>query len=136
MSESEDERHLDLLSVFHYVVAALLAFFGLFPIIHLVMGIAMLNGEFPDSSGPTPEIPKFIGIMFVVIPLVFITGAWIMAVLVLLAGLRLGRRKSYTFCMVIGALECFFMPVGTILGVFTLTVLTRPSVKELFAKQW
>jgi hypothetical protein len=31
------------------------------------------------------------------------------------------------------AISCIFMPFGTVLGVFTIIVLLRPSVKELFA---
>jgi hypothetical protein len=30
--------------------------------------------------------------------------------------------------------ECLFMPVGTVLGVFTIIVLVRDSVKELFGR--
>ena len=30
------------------------------------------------------------------------------------------------------AISCAFMPFGTVLGVFTLIVLLRPGVKELF----
>jgi hypothetical protein len=33
---------------------------------------------------------------------------------------------------VIACIECLFMPFGTILGVFTLIVLSRESVKKLF----
>jgi len=36
--------------------------------------------------------------------------------------------------MVIAGIECLFMPFGTVLGVFTLVVLVRPSVKELFLR--
>ena len=36
-------------------------------------------------------------------------------------------------CLVVGALECMMMPFGTVLGVFTLIALTKPSVKALFA---
>jgi hypothetical protein len=31
------------------------------------------------------------------------------------------------------AIACMLMPFGTVLGVFTIIVLMRPSVKELFA---
>jgi hypothetical protein len=34
--------------------------------------------------------------------------------------------------MVIAALLCMFMPFGTVLGVFTIIVLVRDSVKALF----
>ena len=36
------------------------------------------------------------------------------------------------FCLVMGAVECVFMPFGTVLGIFTIIVLMRESVKPLF----
>ncbi len=51
----------------------------------------------------------------------------------LLAGRKLARRRSWTFCLVVASIECLFMPYGTVLGVFTIIVLLRPTVKELFA---
>lgn len=57
---------------------------------------------------------------------------WAFAVCVILAGRFIVRRKHYIFCLVIASLNCLFMPFGTILGVFTIVVLIRPSVKALF----
>ena len=34
--------------------------------------------------------------------------------------------------LVVAALECLAFPLGTVLGVFTLIVLVRPEVKQLF----
>jgi hypothetical protein len=31
-------------------------------------------------------------------------------------------------------INCIFIPIGTVLGVFTIIVLTRDSVKELFGE--
>ena len=39
------------------------------------------------------------------------------------------------FCLVIAALLCMITPFGTVLGVFTIIVLVRPSVKLLFTTQ-
>jgi len=36
------------------------------------------------------------------------------------------------FCVVMAGIACMFMPFGTVLGVFTLVVLTKPVVRELF----
>jgi len=36
------------------------------------------------------------------------------------------------FCLVMAGVECIFTPFGTVLGVLTIIVLVRPSVKELF----
>jgi hypothetical protein len=57
-----------------------------------------------------------------------------MAILILINGRCLAQRKHYTFCQVMSGVECLFMPLGTILGVFTLVVLSRPSVKPLFGQ--
>lgn len=51
----------------------------------------------------------------------------------ILAGRALAQRRRYTFCLVIAGVACMFMPFGTVLGVFTIIVLLRDSVKELFA---
>jgi hypothetical protein len=44
----------------------------------------------------------------------------------------MAHRKHYTFCLVMAGVECLFMPFGTVLGVFTILVLNRQTVKELF----
>jgi hypothetical protein len=36
------------------------------------------------------------------------------------------------YCLVVAGIECIFMPFGTVLGVFTIIVLMRPSVRNLF----
>ena len=53
--------------------------------------------------------------------------------LIFLAGRFLAQRRHHTFCVTMAAVQCLFMPFGTILGVFTIVVLNRPSVKQLFA---
>ena len=57
---------------------------------------------------------------------------WAFAACVAYAGRCLNERRHYTFCMVMAGIACMFMPFGTILGVFTIIVLVRPSVKALF----
>jgi hypothetical protein len=56
----------------------------------------------------------------------------IWAVLCLLTGISLNAQRRRTLCMVTAGLMCLNIPLGTILGVFTFVVLSRPSVKALF----
>ena len=72
------------------------------------------------------------GLMFVIIPALFIAIGWTLALFIFLAGRRLHRRAAWKFCFVVAAIECILMPFGTVLGVFTIIVLSRASVKELF----
>ena len=122
---NRDEEHLKLLSIFHYVVGGIAGFWACIPLIHLCIGIAMLVGAIDNA-------PAFIGLMFVVMAAVSITLGWTLAVCIIIAGRLLAKRKRYIFCLVIAAISCMFMPFGTVLGVFTIIILMRPSVKELF----
>jgi hypothetical protein len=130
---TRDQEHLRLLSILHYVVSGLVALIALFPVLHLVIGLFLIFA--PDKfagqgQGPPPAL---VGWVFVIFALLFITVGWIFAAFVLVTGRFLARRKHYTFCLVMAAIECVFMPFGTILGVFTIVVLMRESVKPLFA---
>jgi hypothetical protein len=127
--QNQDADQLRLLSIFHYVCGGMMALFACFPIIHLVMGLVFMF--IPQKSGDGPP-PALIGAFFVVIALIIILLGWAIAGLVAWAGRCLSRRIHYTFCLVMAAIECMFMPVGTVLGVFTIIVLIRPSVKLLF----
>jgi len=130
---NRDEEHLKLLSIFHYVVGGIAAFFAFFPIIHLVIGIAMLTGGFEKASADE-EFPAFVfGLMFVLMASFIMLCGWALAICLIVAGRQLARRKRYMFCLVMACISCVFMPFGTVLGVFTIIVLMRPSVKELFA---
>ncbi|UCD15904.1 MAG: hypothetical protein JSV34_02320 [Candidatus Omnitrophota bacterium] len=127
-----NQEHLKLLSVFHYVVGALVAIFSSVFIMHLVLGIVFIVApqNFADK-GDLP--PSFFGWIFAVMGGVAVFSGWIFAICLIYAGRFLSRRKHYLFCLVIAALSCLFVPFGTILGVFTIVILSRPQVKEIFA---
>jgi hypothetical protein len=129
--ERTDSEHLNLLSIFHYVVAGVSALFACFPVIHLVLGLFMVLA--PEKMGSRNNAPPaFFGWFFIAFAAGFILAGWTFSVLVFFAGRFLARRKAYNFCFAMACVECLFMPFGTVLGVFTLLVLMRPSVKELF----
>lgn len=132
---SEDEENLRLLSIFHYVVAGIAAIFSCFPIVHVVVGVAVLTGNLDDGSTTDDASSVVFGLMFVLIPAFIILLGWAFAACIAISGRYIVQKRRYLFCLVIAALSCLFMPLGTILGVFTIIVLMRPSVKELFAQQ-
>lgn len=126
----QDVEHVRLLSIFHYVVGGIATLFACFPFIHLAIGIAIVSGAF--QTGPRQEPPEFLGWFFIVFAAMFILLGWSVALMVLFAGRFLARHAHYTYCFVVAAIECVFMPFGTVLGVFTIIVLMRPAVKSLF----
>jgi len=128
---SKDEEHLRLLSVFHYIVGGLAALFACFPIIHLVLGLLIVFN--PHLFGPAKDAPPpFLGWFLVIFAGMFVLAGWIMAALIAWAGWCLQHRRRYLFCAVMAGVACLFLPFGTVLGVFTLIVLLRPTVKALF----
>lgn len=128
---SQDEEHLKLLSIFHYVLGGVTAVCALFPLVHLGLGLFLIlaRGDM-SKSGDAP--PAFVGWLFVGIAVVLIVAGMLLATLMVMTGRKIAQRKHFTFCQVMAGVECLFMPFGTILGVFTLIVLTRDSVKRLF----
>lgn len=130
-SQKQDLEQLKLLSLFHYIMAGLTALVALFPIVHLIIGIIFIVApESMESNGEAP--PVFFGWLFVIFASVFILAGWILAIFILVAGRKLAHRRSRIFCIVVAAIECMFFPLGTALGVFTIVVLMRESVIELF----
>ncbi len=129
---NEDLEHLRLLSIFHYVVAGLTALFACFPIFHLSIGVTMLAGNFFEGSGAPPGMPTIFGLMFVILPAAIMLLGWAYAVALAFAGRFLSRNSNYTYCLVIAAISCAYFPLGTALGVLTLIVLMRPTVKIRF----
>jgi len=130
--ETKDQEHLRLLSIFHYVVGGIGTVFGLFPLIHVTMGILFLCSPHilqGDSGAPAPEL---VGYMFAVIGgcfFVFLEG---LAVSVIYSGVQIKKRRKYLFSFVVACIMCVFVPFGTILGVFTIIVLSRESVRKLY----
>ena len=128
----QDEQQLSLLKTFYFVLAGLQAIGGCFPIIHLVIGIVMIASPEKMGGGGGGLEPQLFGWFFVAIALGIMAVIWTMAALTFLAGKRLGERRGYSFCLVVAAVLCLFMPLGTLLGVFSIIVLQRPSVKARF----
>jgi hypothetical protein len=125
---NQDLQHLQLLSIFHYVVGGMMGLFGCFPIIHLVVGIAAVTGAMDHAN----EMPAALGWIFIGVAVVTMVLMWGGAIALIVAGRKLASRSGYLYCLVVAGMECIFFPFGTVLGVFTIIVLMRPAVKELF----
>lgn len=128
---NDDEQHLRLLTIFHYIVAGLTALFAILTLGYAVIGWAFLHAP-PPKHGQPP--PVWFGWIFVCIGITLFLLGESFAVCILAAGRSLRSRRGYWFVFVIACLECVFFPFGTVLGLFTLIVLSRESVKQLFGR--
>lgn len=167
----EDESHLGILSIFHFVLGGLYLlgiFFlvGHFMIMSMVFQMpGVMTPAVPPPPAPvaigTPvesvEVPPAVETPGTIVPLsppapapsapvfpkemkAFFVGFYIViGVLILtasvcnvLSGVFIRKRKHRIFSMVIAGLNCLQIPFGTALGVFTLIVLARPSVRSAY----
>lgn len=131
----QDAQNLETLKIFHYVFAGFTALAGFFPIIHLAMGIFfVVSGSSLGKPGEQVP-PALFGWIFIVAAAVLMLAFWTLAGLTLTAARRLGQRRSRTFCLVVAAILCVMMPLGTVLGVFTILLLQKPTVRAMFGEQ-
>jgi hypothetical protein len=127
-----DGDHLKLLWIFHFVAAGL----ALLGILFLVAHYAVLHTVFTNpkmwenqKQGPPPA--EFFA-MFKWFYLVF--AVWFVGsgVLNVVSGLFIRGRKHRTFSLIVAGINCLHIPLGTVLGVFTIIILMRDSVRELY----
>lgn len=127
-----DAEHLKLL-VFAYVIeGATFATFSVFGLFFAAEG-ASVGAEIvvPPVQGqpPPPDIGWFLGFLgLAMFGVFFLCGS-----LKLLCAHRLWARRSRALCFVVAALSRVAVPYGTAIGVWTLLVLRRPSVAQLFS---
>lgn len=94
----------------------------------------MVSGKMPATPGSPPP-PAAMGWMFVVFAAAIIVLGWTLAICLVVAGTLLKRRRGYLFCLITAGAACMVQPFGIILGIFTIVVLIRPSVKALFGRE-
>jgi hypothetical protein len=104
---------------------------GCFPILQLLTGIGFIVMSRQGDGGRDGPLP-FVGEMFVAIAIISMTVCWTIAACIIATGRFLAKRRHYTFCLGTAGVECIFMPFGTVLGVFTIIVLVRESVRAMF----
>ena len=129
-----DLEHVRILSIAYLVSAIISAVFSLFGLLYAFMGIFMgaviAHAPASPTQGPPHEF---------VVWLFGLLGVGIFSILITIGVLKfftyrfLAQRRSRTFCMVVAGLNCLAVPYGTLLGIFTFVVLTRPSVAKLFS---
>ncbi|MEM6331771.1 MAG: hypothetical protein AAF823_00310 [Planctomycetota bacterium] len=122
---------LNTLGVLNYVFAALAMVTTLCPAFYIVLGTLIATGVVPESSMDSePDDPPVVFVMFFCgMFAVFPIG---LAILGVLAGRGLQNRRGYVLCMVNAGVQCLCIPLGTVLGIFTLVILSNPQVKDAF----
>lgn len=127
---AQDRDHLRLLTIFHYVFAGL-GICGLsFTALHYAFLNTMISME--QAKGRPDAPPDAFMDIFVWIYVIMAAMCLIGMTLNVMSARFLKARRHRTFCMVVAGLNVLQVPFGTMLGVFTLLVLARDSVRQAF----
>jgi hypothetical protein len=130
MSEmiDRDLEHLRLLKFAYYILAGMSGMATLAVTLWIVM-VGVMFTRFPPGPNAPPPFVGFILVGAGVLMLTFgITGT----LLTFFTGRNLAQHRHRMFCIVVAALACLSVPWGTAVGVCTIIVLNRPTVKTLF----
>jgi hypothetical protein len=128
--DETDRQHIRLLALFHFVLGGLcLLGIGMI-LVHYVTIWALV-----PQKAAAPDPAEMARTMSLVVVFYVVGGVMSLGMFVgnVLAGIFLQKRINRVFIMVVSVLNCLNIPLGTTLGVFTLIVLMRPSVTNLFA---
>jgi hypothetical protein len=133
-----DREQLRVLSALHFIYGGLAACACLAALIFLYIGaIAVLAAAAgaPRSSAPWNAIA--VGAAGCVIAAIG-SGLSVLlgtaAALRILTGLALRQHRYYAFCLVVSGIMMLQIPLGALLGIASVIVLLRPSVKRLFSE--
>lgn len=124
-----DQEQLRLLPIFYWVSGGFWAFYGLFMSVYFIFFGAMFAVVPFEEAGAPPQGFGWLFIGMGLFALVFMAAA---TALKILAGFWIVKRKNRVATMVAAALSCLEFPYGTLAGVLTLIVLSRPSVVALY----
>lgn len=127
-----DADHLHLLTVFHFIGAGLSILGILFLLGHYtILHAFMANSASWAGQKQRPPPQEF----FAVFKWFYLIGGlWFVlsGVANLISAYCLRARKGRTFSLAVACLNLLHMPLGTLLGVFTLIVLLRDTVREAY----
>lgn len=129
---AKDRADLSLLGTLHYGLGAVTGLFSCIPIVHVGLGLAMMLSPQSFTKGGEEPPPIWFGGLFFLIGLFVMLLGGLTSAALLRAGYLLKRARGHTFCTVVAVIELLNMPIGTLLGVYTLSVINRPGVKALF----
>jgi hypothetical protein len=134
MTTGPEREHLRLLSIFHYIWGGVTLATSLLALPHIGMGLWALQSPEVFDAGDGDLPAEFYGWMFLGLGLFFLVVGLIYGLVVIWVGRCLAKRKGYWFSFLVACIECLMVPIGTVLGVFTLITLSKDSVKALYGR--
>lgn len=127
-----DRDHLRILTVFHFIIAGFslvgIGFLGLhYAFVHAILAV---GDAAKGAKGNVPPAALFtiLNWFYLVAGIMILIGG----IANLLSAMSLHKVRYRTLSLVVAGLDLLCIPLGTVLGAFTLIVLLRGSVRELY----
>jgi nitrogen fixation/metabolism regulation signal transduction histidine kinase len=134
----KDLDHLKLLGIFHYIWGALSLVGALFiGGYFLVIGIVLMNNPSATTSTEDPGTATAVGGIMIAVGVVLFLIVLVYGILTLMAGGKYRKHQGgYWFCFILAIVTLVIGGIpGIVLGIFSLIVLSRETVKSLFRGQ-
>jgi ABC-type phosphate transport system permease subunit len=134
----KDLEHLKLLGIFHYIWGALSLIGGIFiGGYFLVVGIILMNNPPTSTSSEDSGTAGAVGGILIGVGVVLFLIVVVYGILTLMAGGRYRKHQGgYWYCFILAIVTLVIGGIpGIVLGIFSLIVLSRDSVKALFRGQ-
>ncbi len=132
--DKEDDEHLRILSVSYYVNAGLALGFCALGLVYIALELNFRAN--PPQSSDAQVIAEFTGRILPTgsVQAVAIATALfgVFGICSVLTGRFLASRRRWLYCLITAAITLLYVPIGTMIGWFTIAVLQRPGVKEAF----
>ena len=130
-----DEEHLRLLAIGHYISGAISVGLSLLFGVQLSVMHALMGGVLGPATSRAGELPIPPDQVMSIVTSVFaflVTLGIIFGALQLLSGWFMKKRRYRLFSFIVALPNLVFFPYGTLLGILTLMVLSRDTVRDLY----
>ena len=114
------QQHINILG-WIYIVLGGLGFLAAVFVLFGTVGGGLLSGD-AEAALITSGVGFFVALLVAVLSIPSLIGGW---------GLLKRRPWARILVMILGALQLLSIPVGTIIGIYTLWALTRPEAQSL-----
>ncbi len=96
----KDKQWLGVLSILHFVMGGLMAFFGVLPLIYFVMGVFLLTAPLPPAppGQPAPPFAVLGGIMVQALGVLLTVLLWGPAIMAIVTGVNLRPAEELESC--------------------------------------
>jgi hypothetical protein len=125
-----DQASLRLLSLFHFIYASVAGLAGLLVLATLAIGCSIASAIV--HFGKMPAAGLLIGGTLATALVAIAALIFAPAAVVFLSGMGLHRGEARWFSRWVAWLTLINVPLGTVLGIYTLRVLSRPSVQAFY----